>query len=270
MRACGKAFVERGDGRDLLVAGENAALELEIVEAIACLRGLGEAHDGLRGQRLFVAQPRPVVLGVRLFAIGKIGLAAVADIEQIAEHLDTVALLALAEQGGDRHAEELAEQIEHRGFDGGDHVDGGAQVEGLQAAAAGVAIGELAPDGVEHRLPCPDGPADDESPRILERLADLLAARHLADADMAGIVLQDEDVAGEERPVRARQVEQHGVVPGDRNDPHLRDHGRSGYGGRDGISAHEVTPVNVGSGMCRGLWCIGRSTPRPRRQNLQP
>ena len=37
----------------------------------------------------------------------------------------------------------LAEQIEQRRFDRGDGVDRGAQIEGLQPAAAAVAVGEL-------------------------------------------------------------------------------------------------------------------------------
>ena len=45
--------------------------------------------------------------------------------------------------------EELAEQVEQSGLDGGDGVDGGAQVEGLQAASFGVAVGESVPDRVE-------------------------------------------------------------------------------------------------------------------------
>ncbi len=36
----------------------------------------------------------------------------------------------------------LAEQIEQRGFQAGDGVDGDAQVERLQSAAAGIAVGE--------------------------------------------------------------------------------------------------------------------------------
>ena len=67
---------------------------------------------------------------------------AVADVEQVAEHLDRVALLAFAEQRGDRHVEVLAEQVEQRRLDRGDGVDRRAQVEGLLAAAAGVAVGE--------------------------------------------------------------------------------------------------------------------------------
>ena len=83
----------------------------------------------------------------------------------------------------------LAEQVEQRRFDRGHRVDGRAQVEGLQAAAAGVAVGEL----LLHRaaaMPCSvaDRLADHERPRVLERLPDLLAARHFADAGVAGAV----------------------------------------------------------------------------------
>ena len=51
-----------------------------------------------------------------------------------------VALLALAEQGRHRHAEELAEQVEQRRLERGDRMDGDAQVEGLLPAPAAVAI----------------------------------------------------------------------------------------------------------------------------------
>ena len=39
--------------------------------------------------------------------------------------------------------------------------------------------------------------------------------------------LQDDDVAGEERPVRAAEVEQHAVVARYRDHVHLRDHRRA-------------------------------------------
>ena len=73
---------------------------------------------------------------------GEVGALAVADEEKVAQHLDAVALLALAEQLRDRQAEVLAEEVEHRRLDRGHGVDGGAQVEGLQAAPAGIAVGE--------------------------------------------------------------------------------------------------------------------------------
>jgi len=43
--------------------------------------------------------------------IGQGGLLAVADEEQIAEHLDLFALLALAQKCGHRHLQMLAQQI---------------------------------------------------------------------------------------------------------------------------------------------------------------
>ena len=66
--------------------------------------------------------------------------------------------------------------------------------------------------------------------RIFQRLADAFAAGNFADAGVAGIVLQHHDVAREERPVRAAQVEQHAVMAGDRHDPHRGDDRRAGSG----------------------------------------
>ena len=74
--------------------------------------------------------------------VGQVGPGAVADEEQVAERLHAVALLAVAEQCRDRHVEMLAEQVEQRRLDGGHRVHGDPQVEGLRAAAAGVAVGE--------------------------------------------------------------------------------------------------------------------------------
>ena len=50
-----------------------------------------------------------------------------------------------------------------------------------------------------------------------------LAAGYLADAGMAGIVTNNDDIAGEERRVRAREIEQHVVVAGHRDNTHLGD-----------------------------------------------
>ena len=54
--------------------------------------------------------------------IRQVGARAVGDVEQIGEHRDVLALLAIAQQRGDGHAEKLAEQIEQRGLDAGDDV----------------------------------------------------------------------------------------------------------------------------------------------------
>jgi len=50
-------------------------------------------------------------------------------IEEIPERLDGRPLLAIAEQRRHRHAEELADEVEQRGFERGHRVDRGAKVE---------------------------------------------------------------------------------------------------------------------------------------------
>src|SRR5262252_7811293 len=127
MRACG----QRGDGFDFPFAREYAALEFEILEAIVRIGGFGETHDRWRRQRLVMAQAKPIDVGIRLGAIGQVGLVAVADEKQIAEHLDRGALLAFAKQGRDRHVEKLPDEIEQRRLDRGDSMDRYALIESL-------------------------------------------------------------------------------------------------------------------------------------------
>ncbi|MOA05746.1 hypothetical protein D3C78_1253560 [compost metagenome] len=122
----GEALGQGADRLHLGLAAQHAALELEVLEAVAGVGRLGLADDGLGSQRLLVAHAEPGVVGVGLVAVAEVGLAAVADEEQVAEHLHLVALLAFAEQGGDRHAEVLAEQVEQRRLQCGDRMDGDA------------------------------------------------------------------------------------------------------------------------------------------------
>ena len=121
--------------------------------------------------RLFVAQAEPVVVCLRFGLVGEGGLVPVADVEEIAEDVDAGALLAFAEEFGYGDVEELAEEVEQGRLDGGDGMDGGAEVEGLQAAATGVAVGEALPDEVEDALVAADRFADDEGLRILRAAA---------------------------------------------------------------------------------------------------
>jgi hypothetical protein len=51
----------------------------------------------------------------------------------------------------------------------------------------------------------------------------VLTAGDLADAGMAGSVVNNDKIAREERRVRARQIEQHVVVAGHRDNTHLGD-----------------------------------------------
>ena len=55
----------------------------------------------------------------------------VADVEEITQHFDRGALLALAEQRRDRYSEVLAKEIEQSRFHRRHRVDGRAEVEGL-------------------------------------------------------------------------------------------------------------------------------------------
>jgi len=128
----------------------------------------------------------------------------------------------------------LAEQVEQRGLQRGDGVNGDAQVEGLQAAAAGVTVGEGAAHLAEQRVVLADRFADQQGAGIVEGLADGFAARHFADADVAGAVLEDEDVAGEPGPMGAAEVHQHAVLPGDGHDGEFGDAGRARHGGGHG------------------------------------
>ena len=151
-RAVGKRSCERGDGLDLGFTGEHATLELEVVEAVALARRLGQPDDRSRRHRFLVADAEPVVVGARILDIRQFGPAPVADEEQVAQHLDRVALLAFAEQCRHRHVEVLAEQIEQRRFDGRHRVDRRPQIEGLQAAPAGIAIGKALAHLAQERL----------------------------------------------------------------------------------------------------------------------
>ncbi|WP_255542637.1 hypothetical protein [Azospirillum sp. INR13] len=142
MRACGKRLASAVTASISASPARTPPLQLEIVEAVAVMGGFRQADHRIGGQGHVMAQAEPVVPGIGFAAIGQGGLGPVADIEKIAQHLDRVALLALAEQGGDRNLQELAEQVEQGGFQSGDGMDGDSQVEGLQAAAAGIAVGE--------------------------------------------------------------------------------------------------------------------------------
>ena len=225
----------RGQGADRLDFGfamQHTALEFEIVEAITRMRGLGLADDGFRSQRGLVAHALPGVIGIALVAVAEIGLVLVTDEEQITEHFHRIALLAFAEQCSHRHTEVLAEQVEQRRLQRGDGMDGDTQVEGLQAATAGITISEGAAHLIEQRIVVADRLADEDRAGVFEGLANALAAGDFADTDVAGAVLENEDVAGEIRAVGTAQIEQHAVLTGDRYDLQLGDQ-RSADSGRN-------------------------------------
>jgi hypothetical protein len=106
-------------------------------------------------------------------------------------------------------------------------MDRDPQVEGLEPASAGVAIGKTRTHVVQNALITADRASDDELARILERLTDLLTPGHFADAGVTRAVSWDQDVAREVRTVRAAQVHEHAVVAGNRNHAHRRDDRRA-------------------------------------------
>ena len=93
----GETFVQGDDGFNLLFAGQDAALELEITKSVACVRGLGQPHDGPRVHCRLMAQAQPVVLGIWFAAVRQIGAGSITHVKQITEHVHRVALLAFAQ-----------------------------------------------------------------------------------------------------------------------------------------------------------------------------
>jgi hypothetical protein len=201
----GEARLESGCGFHLDRACKHAALQLEVAEAVTSLGRFCETdHLGRRQGRL-VAQLDPVV-ALLPAAIGQRRLAPIADIEEVAEHFDGPPLHAVAEQRRDRHVEILPEQIEQSGLDGRHRVDRDAEIERLIAPAAGVARPEALAHRVEHRVAIADALSHNDVARFFERLADALAAWDLTNTCSAARVLQQHDVAREERTVRARKI----------------------------------------------------------------
>ena len=209
-------------------------MSLKSLKPYLRLRRFGLPHDRAWTQRLFVADPEPVAnaRGLRRrIDVRQARLCAVADEEEIAEHLDLVALLAFAEQRRQRQAHVLAEQVEQRALDGGDDVDRRPQIERLQSAPARVAVGKRLAHAGEDRKVVADRAALDQRARVLQRLADLLPARHLADAGVPGAVGEDQQVAREVRRVRAGQVQQHSVASRDGHHAQRTDDRRRRPGG---------------------------------------
>ena len=74
-------------------------------------------------------------------------------------------------------------------------MDRGAEVEGLNAAGFGV--GEVGADGVEDGVVVPDLSADDEVARLFKGATDLLSAGDFACSHAAGVIGEEDEVAGE-------------------------------------------------------------------------
>jgi hypothetical protein len=230
-----EAALQRGHRLHLLLAAHDAALELEIAEAVALDRGLGLGDDGGRRERGLVANAVPGLATRGLLEVGQVGTLAVADIKKVRKHAYRIPVAAASQQLAHRHPQKLSQQVQQRRLHGGEDVVH-AQVDlvrlpenrrlgrrGHLVSRARPVPGDGTADGVERAMVAADLGADHERDRALERLADALAARYFADADVAGVVLEQHEVADEPGPVRPGQVEQHAVAPRDRDHPHPGD-----------------------------------------------
>jgi len=226
--------VQGHDGFHLCFSTEHTALEFEVFKAVTRLRSLGQAHHGLGGEGFFVAQTLPCVVCVGLAAVGQVGLLAIPQVKQIAQHLHPIALLPISQQGRHRHAQKLAQQVEQSTFNRRHGVDGHPQVKGLIPAPAVVQAGKAFAQAVEQAVPVANGTALDQAARRLQGAADFFPTRHLAHTGASRAVCQDHQIAGEKGAVRTAQVEQHAVVPGHGNDTHVFDHRRARCGWRQG------------------------------------
>ena len=130
-------------------------------------------------------------------------MAPVADIEQITEHLDRIALLPFTEQFRDGNAQVLAEQVEQSGLERRHGVNRDTQVECLEASPRRIAVREAASHIVQDAVIAADRLTDDELTRVVECLPNLVAARYFAHSGIARTIFEDDDVAGKEWAVRA-------------------------------------------------------------------
>ena len=191
MRASGNRSRQRGDGRHFLLAAQHAALELEIAESRS---GLARPRRGARWRPASApASSRrrsQSSLGVRLRGDRQVGvLAAVADVEQVAQHLHRRALLAFAEQRGTPARRETGRAdpaapprppSRHGLRRAGRRSAGRARRRRGRRSSARIALRMALYDG--------DRSADDQRPRVFQGLPDGFAAGHLADPGVAGAV----------------------------------------------------------------------------------
>ena len=186
------------DDLHLLVAGQNAALQLEILEAVLVIGSLRHCHDVVGIQGLLMTETIPLAVGIRLCVVGKVCLVSVAHEEEIAQYVDLVSLLTVAQKLTNRHLQELSQKIEAGGLNGGKHMYTGTQVEGLISSHILLTLGiHVLLDLQECLLVLRHLGALYEGNDLLQRLGDLGAARNLTHTGSAGIIVKDHDVSGE-------------------------------------------------------------------------
>src|SRR5580700_4373807 len=159
-----------------------------------CMRSFSEAQHRLGRQRLLVAETKPVDLGIRFGAVRQICSGAITNKEKVAKHFDGIALLSFSQECRHWNAEELAQEVKQRYFQGRDGVNGHALIESLQSTSARIAVGKAFARRAEDVVVPSDRLADDQLPGIFQGLPDPLATWDLADASVAGIVSKNHHV----------------------------------------------------------------------------
>ena len=215
-----EAFRQRNDRFGFFFTRQHPALQFEIVKTVLLVGRFRQTDHRIRGHRLFMAQAIPVALLIRLALVRQRGQLAVADEEQVAQHLNFCALLPITQQGGDVNAQMLTQQIEHRRFNTGHHVNSGAQVEGLQTAATRVTVGKFVTYGVKNVFIGAEGLPHHQRDRLFQCFTDLLATRDFTYPGVTGVIFDDHNITGEERGMGAAQVHQHAVMASNRDNLH--------------------------------------------------
>ena len=80
----------------LFMGIKHAALKFKVFKAILFVRCFRQGDDCLWGHSLLMAQAIPVAVGIRFFLVLEIGLFPVADVEEVTEEANALALNAIA------------------------------------------------------------------------------------------------------------------------------------------------------------------------------
>ncbi|MNP27296.1 hypothetical protein D3C76_1201950 [compost metagenome] len=204
-----------------MLTRQHAAFQFEIFKAVAILGRFRQTHHRLAGERLLMAQVIPVVATRRTFQIGQIGFGAIAQVEEIAQHGDRIALFARAEQFAHRHVQRFAEQIQQRRFQRRHGIHPQFKCPGT--FAKGIEIDRLVAlvHALDHFIQPRHLLADHLRDGIHQGLVDHLAAGGFPDAGIPGVIGQHHDIAGKPGVMRAADVQQHAVLTGNRDNLHF-------------------------------------------------
>ena len=212
----------------LLGALQYAALQLEVLEAVLFGQRLCLFDDSLRCQDLLTTQTEPRIRAVALIEILHLAcrhLLLIRYIEEVAEHLDFLPLLALTEEVTHRNTEELAHQIKHRTLQCPLTLYNELQLRDIQCLdTLSIVLCRRVRQLVnllEDLAILRNRLSFHERLHRIETVTGVVATVNLTDALMSRTVLENHQISRKCRCVTARQRHQHTVIAGHRNDLHL-------------------------------------------------